>query len=74
MDAELKRLLRQMMESGALVNGVPTSSTFSNTTDSLEAIKDTIGTPAGASIAADLVVIDDFVDNFYGFIHIQAKS
>jgi hypothetical protein len=37
-------------------------STFVPSTDSLQAQRDNIGTPAGASIAADLVVIDDFVD------------
>lgn len=47
---------------------------FVNTTDSLQAIKDTIGTPAGASIAADLVVIDDFVDGLESTIGVAGAG
>lgn len=38
-------------------------STFDNSTDSLEALSDKIGTPAGASVSADLVTIDGVVDD-----------
>lgn len=45
MDSELKRLLRQIQDKGALVNGAPTSETFDNTDDSLEQISDNVGQP-----------------------------
>lgn len=49
MDAELKRLLRLVMNSGALVNGLPTSETFVNTTDSLESVRDILRVQAADS-------------------------
>lgn len=45
MDFELKRLLSLIRNRGALTNGVPTSETFDNTTDSLERISDNVGQP-----------------------------
>lgn len=49
MDAELKKALDLIRSKGATVNGSVTSSTFLNTTDSLEAIKDTLAVPAADS-------------------------
>lgn len=43
MDKEIKKDLLLVKNKGALVNGVPTSETFDNTTDSLEALKDAVG-------------------------------
>ena len=60
-DAELKKNLSLIKNKGALVNGVPVSETFANTTDSLEAIKDTLGSAVGASLSADIAIVQETV-------------
>ncbi|MDP2672212.1 MAG: hypothetical protein Q8O84_00170, partial [Nanoarchaeota archaeon] len=42
MDKEINKILRQIQNKTVFVNGAPTSKTFLNTTDSLEAIRDSI--------------------------------
>lgn len=50
-----------MTEAGALVNGAPTSATFDNTTDSLEAISNNLDVPAADS--TDNVEMSDVLGN-----------
>lgn len=52
MDNELKRILLEITNAGALVNGAPTSKTFVNTTDSLEAISNNVGNPSGDTLTS----------------------
>ena len=55
MDSEIVRLLRQLMNKTAFVNGSPTSESYVNTTDSLEALADKLGVSQGANISADIL-------------------
>lgn len=63
MDAELKKALSLIKNKGVLVGGLPTSETFSNTTDSLENLKDTLGNAVGASLSADIAAVQSDLGN-----------
>lgn len=54
MDVELKRILSILRNKGSLTNGVPTSETFVNTTDSAEAISDNVGQQSVAATNDDM--------------------
>ncbi len=59
MDNELKRLLKIMANKGVLVNGTPTTESFVNTTDSLEAASDKIDL---IDTAVDAILLDTGTD------------
>ena len=62
MESEINRKLHLLMSRGALINGQPTSETFVNTTDSLEALADALGIRAAGGGQFEADGVPDFWD------------